>query len=80
LLNCKDCLEQISNYLDGKMEPDLKRQLEEHLKLCHHCHVVFDSTRQTIELYCDGILFPLPVEVRDRLHLALRRRWEEKAK
>jgi hypothetical protein len=40
---------------------------------------VFDSARKTIELYCDGRLFPLPLEVRDRLHRALRRRWEEKA-
>jgi anti-sigma factor RsiW len=79
-LNCKDCLEQISDYLEGKMEADLKRQLEQHLKRCHHCHVVFESTRKTIELYCDGRLFPLPVEVRDRLHNALRRKWEEKAK
>jgi len=79
LLNCKDCLKEISSYLDGDMEPDLKRHLEEHLSLCHHCQVVFDSARKTIELYCDGRLFPLPLEVRDRLHRALRRRWEEKA-
>jgi len=79
LLNCKDCLQQISSYLDGEIEPELKRQLEEHLRKCRHCHVVFDSTRKTIELYCDGKLFPLPVEVHDRLHQALRRRWQEKA-
>ncbi len=80
MLNCKDCIQQISNYLEGEIEADLKRHLEEHLKMCHHCHVVFDSMRKTIELYCDGKLFPLPVEVRDRLHQALRRRWEEKMK
>lgn len=80
MLNCKDCIQQISSYLEGEMEPELKRHLEEHLKRCHHCHVVFDSTRKTIELYCDGKLFPLPAEVRDHLHQALRRRWGEKMK
>jgi hypothetical protein len=35
---------------------------------------VFDTTRKTIELYCDGKLFPLPEDVRARLHEALRRR------
>ena len=79
LLNCKDCIQQISSYLDGEIEAELKRHLEEHLRKCHHCQVVFDSTRKTIELYCDGKLFPLPVEVRDRLHQALRRRWHAKA-
>jgi anti-sigma factor RsiW len=80
LLNCRDCLEQISNYLDGELEAGLRRRLEDHLKMCQHCRVVFDSTRKTIELYCDGRLFPLPEDVRDRLHQALRRKWEEKTK
>ena len=80
LLNCRDCLEQISNYLDGELEAGLRRRLEDHLKMCQHCRVVFDSTRKTIELYCDGRLFPLPEDVRDHLHQALRRKWEEKAK
>lgn len=74
MINCKECLSQISNYLDGEIDADLKRSLEEHLVFCHNCHVVVDSTRTTIELYCDGKLFQLPVGVRERLHAALRRR------
>ena len=72
MINCKDCLNQISSYLDGQLDPDLKRSLEEHLVFCHNCQVVVDSTRKTIDLYCDGKLFQLPVKVRDRLHAALR--------
>jgi hypothetical protein len=40
--------------------------------------VVLDSTRTTIELYCDGKLFQLPADVRDRLHAALRQRLQER--
>ncbi len=76
MINCTDCLKQISNYLDGEIDADLKRSLEEHLIFCNHCHVVLDSTRKTIDLYCDGKLFQLPVAVRDRLHAAIRRRWK----
>lgn len=79
-MKCKDCFQQISNYLDGEIDAGLKRELEEHLGKCHRCEVVFDSTRKTIELYCDGKLFQLPAAVRDRLHQALRRRWEAKAR
>jgi anti-sigma factor RsiW len=79
LVNCTDCLKQISSYLDGEIDAELKQALEAHLSGCHHCEVVFDSTRKTIELYCDGKLFQLPLATRERLHAALRRRWEEKA-
>ncbi|MFB3922688.1 MAG: anti-sigma factor [Terriglobia bacterium] len=78
-MHCTECLEQISNYLDGAIDPELKRTLEQHLRDCHHCEVVFDSCRKTIELYCDGELFQLPTSTRDRLHAALRRRCQEKA-
>ena len=72
MIDCKDCLHQISSYLDGEMDADLKRSLEEHLVFCHKCQVVVDSTRKTIDLYCDGKLFQLPDNVRARLHAALR--------
>ena len=80
MINCKDCLHQISSYLDGELDADLKRSLEEHLVFCHHCQVVVDSTRKTIELYCDGKLFELPGQVRDRLHAALRRQWQQSSR
>ncbi len=74
MLTCKKAIHQISSYLDGDLDEELKRTIEAHLEKCHHCHAVFDTTRKTIELYCDGKLFPLPNEVRNRLHEALRRK------
>jgi anti-sigma factor RsiW len=74
LLNCKKAVNQLSSYLEGELDEELKQTLEAHLGKCHHCHAVFDTTRKTIELYCDGKLFPLPGDVRSRLHAALRRR------
>jgi anti-sigma factor RsiW len=73
LVNCRKAVNQLSNYLDGELDAELKKTLEAHLGKCHHCHAVFDTTRKTIELYCDGKLFPLPDDVRARLHEALRR-------
>jgi len=77
MMNCKDCVHQVSDYLDGELDADLKHSLEEHLIFCHHCRVVVDSTRKTIDLYCDGKIFQLPDSVRDRLHSALRRKLED---
>jgi len=74
VLNCKKAINQISNYLDGELDEGLREMLQTHLTNCNHCHAVFDTTRKTIELYCDGRLFSLPEEVRARLHDALRRK------
>jgi anti-sigma factor RsiW len=79
-VNCKDAIQQITGYLDGNVDDELKHMLEVHLKCCHHCQVVFDTTKKTIELYCDGKLFPLPNTVRSRLHDALREKWEARSK
>ena len=76
--DCRDCLHQISDYLDGQLDPELKRVLDEHLVFCHRCKVVLDSTRKTIELYCDGKLFQLPSGVRERLHTALRQKLRDR--
>lgn len=80
LSDCMNAIQEISRYLDGELEEDLKRSLLAHLEVCHNCRIVVDTTRKTIELYCDGKLFPLPDEVRSRLHEALRRKWSEKEK
>lgn len=78
-MNCRKVITDLSNYLDGELDADLKRAIEEHLKNCAHCHVILDTTQKTIELYCDGKLFSLPEDVHKRLHEAVARKWQEKA-
>jgi len=70
-LDCQDVFRQISDYLDGDLDAELKHAIEAHACGCHHCEVVVDTTRKTIELYCDGRLFALPIQVRQRLHAVL---------
>ena len=69
-------MKELSGYLDGDIDSTLKQTLESHLTYCNHCHAVYDSTKKTIELYCDGKLFSLPEDVRTRLHDALKRRFK----
>ena len=76
-MNCKKAVIQLSGYLDGELDEELKQTLEAHLGKCHHCHAVFDTTRKTIELYCDGKVFALPNEVHTRLHEALKRKLQK---
>lgn len=73
-MRCTKVIQELSNYLDGDIDETLKQELCTHLSKCDHCQVVFDTTRKTIELYCDGELYPLPDDVRDRLHDFIRRK------
>lgn len=73
-MNCNKAMKEISEYLDGELDKALQLTLETHLTYCNHCHAVYNTTKKTIELYCDGKLFALPDDVRSRLHEALRRK------
>ncbi|MGH9446028.1 MAG: anti-sigma factor family protein [Terriglobia bacterium] len=78
-MTCKEAFQEISKYLDGELSEELKRTLHEHVGRCGHCKVVFDTTVKTIELYCNGKLFPMPDPIRNRLHEVVRRKFQEKA-
>ena len=73
-MNCNKAIKEICRYLDGELDEGLKNTLETHLTYCNHCSAVYDSTKKTIELYCDGKVFALPNEVHNRLHEALKRK------
>lgn len=70
-MKCKDFLKELNEYLDGGIDVQLKTELEEHLQWCHNCFVVCNTTRQTIEIYRDNEVYPLPDPIRDRLHQAI---------
>jgi len=70
-LVCKDVIRRLSEFLDRELAPDLARELERHLERCEDCNIVVDTTRKTIEIYCNTEPLPLPEDVRARLDRAL---------
>lgn len=70
-MNCKALILELSNYLDGELDPELLRQVERHLASCPDCRLICDTTRKTIEIYCGSAPAALPTDVRNRLHRAL---------
>jgi anti-sigma factor RsiW len=70
-VKCKDFLQELTDYLDGKISDSLKAELDEHLHWCHECHVVMDTTKKTIEIYRDNQIYELPEDLRTRLHQAI---------
>jgi anti-sigma factor RsiW len=70
-VKCKEFLQELTDYLDGKITPSLKAELDEHLHWCHECHVVMNTTKKTIEIYRDNQIYELPEDLRSRLHQAI---------
>ena len=77
-MNCTSVIRELSNYLDGELEPSDKQELESHLDECSDCKLVVDQTKLTVDLFCDSRPVELPAIVKSRLHDALRRKFAEK--
>lgn len=73
-MNCKQVIFEISSYLDGAMDSSIRTDLEQHLSRCQDCRLVVDTTRKTIQIFCNSEPVPLPDDVRERLHTALLKR------
>ena len=70
-MNCRHVWDQISDYIDGTVAPELREAVEKHLAGCRHCSAVLDSTRNILVLVADERTFELPIGYSERLHARL---------
>lgn len=76
-VTCQNFLDEMSDYIDGSLEEELRVSIEAHLAKCPNCWVVFDETRKTVEIFQSMECKQLPTEVHDRLLAALERNWKK---
>lgn len=79
-MKCSDFLKELTDYLDGVIDPPTRAELEEHLHWCHNCYVVLSTTQRTIQIYRDSQLYELPDNLRDRLRSAIISKCKSKSK
>lgn len=70
-ISCVEVWREISNYIDGDIEPELKARLELHFKKCKDCTAVLQGAANTVRLLTDGDWYPLPQGFSERLFLRL---------
>ena len=70
-MNCTDFLAKLTDFFDGTIDPSLLAEIREHLCSCHHCEVVVDTTRHTIDIYRAHEPYDLPEELEGRLRGAI---------
>jgi cAMP phosphodiesterase len=49
-IGCKKVVGNLEEYLDGTMEPELKAQIDAHLKVCPYCSRIMKGYQKTITL------------------------------
>ena len=67
VLSCHEVWKEISNYIEGDVDPALRAELEAHFAQCRHCTAVLDGTHNVIVLMGDERAFSLPVGFSERL-------------
>jgi len=67
VVNCEVVWREISNHLEGEVEPGLRLAMEEHIRGCKHCTAVLDGTRNVIDLYGDERMLEVPLGFSRRL-------------
>ncbi len=67
MVDCKDVVEQLGDYLEDEMAADLKASLEQHLSHCRTCQVILDSTRKTIRIVTESGSFEVPGDLSEQI-------------
>ena len=67
-ISCIEVWREISNYIDGDVDAELRARMEAHFRVCAHCKAVIDGTRNVVKLVADGVEYELPDGFSQRLY------------
>jgi hypothetical protein len=70
-VNCERVWREISNYVDGEVDPTLRSALEEHFHTCPRCTSVLAGVRNVTRIYGDERMLELPAGFSRRLEKRL---------
>ena len=77
MLTCKEFLEDLNDYLDEALGPEVRARLEQHASECPNCYVIVDTTKKTLKVFKGQEPKCVPEDVKDRLMAALARKMAE---
>ena len=63
MITCDEFFAELGDYLENRISPEVRKELELHLSQCRACHVLYDSTCQTVKIVTESGSFDLPQNV-----------------
>jgi predicted anti-sigma-YlaC factor YlaD len=76
-VSCAEVFREISDYIEGEIDPEVQARMEAHFKECAHCTAILDGMNNVIRLVGDGRAFEVPREFSKRMYLKLERYWAQ---
>ena len=70
-VNCEQVCREISNYLEGEVDPALRVAMDQHFPACQRCSSVLEGMRNVIRLYSDERMMEVPAGFGRRLEKRL---------
>jgi len=67
MITCDEFFAEFGDYLEKRVSPEIRQELELHLSQCRICHVLYDSTCQTMKIVTDSGSFELPQNVSESI-------------
>lgn len=71
VVDCEHVWREVSNYLDGDVDPGLRAAMDEHFRGCQRCASVLEGTRNVVRLYSDERMLEVPLGFGPRLERRL---------
>lgn len=65
MITCEEFFIEFADYLENRVSPEVRQELELHLSQCRACYVLYDSTRKTVKIVSESNSFELPQNVFD---------------
>ncbi len=63
MITCDEFFAEFGDYLENRVSPEVRQELELHLSQCRTCQVLYDSTRKTLKIVTESNSFELPQNV-----------------
>jgi predicted anti-sigma-YlaC factor YlaD len=70
-VSCREVREELTNFVEGDITPELRARIESHLAACLGCRVYYDSIRQVIRILGETEAIELPAGFSQRLYSRL---------
>jgi anti-sigma factor RsiW len=68
MVSCKKLAQNLSGYIEGDVDNELRSEIERHLSHCRRCSVLLDSVRKVLVISGDEHTFEILIGYEERLH------------